>query len=58
MIFLKGRIGLPKLRYQIIVWTVNSTDQKNIFAVGSSTFGYYTGGQTGTTVPAALSIFF
>ncbi len=36
MMFLKGWLGLPKLRYQIIFWTVNTTDQKNIFA----TLGY------------------
>src|SRR5207244_13429481 len=33
MVFLKGWIALPKLRYQIILWTVNTTDQKAIFAV-------------------------
>src|SRR5436190_6909155 len=31
MVFLKGWLGLPKLRYQIILWTVNTTDQKAIF---------------------------
>ncbi len=36
MVFLKGWLGLPRLRYQIILWTVNTTDQKNIFA----TLGY------------------
>ena len=33
MVFLKGWIGKPKLIYTIILWTVNTTDQKNIFAV-------------------------
>ena len=33
MVFLKGWIGRPKLIYQIILWTVNTTDQKNLFAV-------------------------
>lgn len=32
MVFLKGWMGLPRLRYQIIFWTVNTTDQKAIFA--------------------------
>lgn len=32
MVFLKGWIGLPRLRYQFILWTVNTTDQKAIFA--------------------------
>lgn len=32
MVFFKGWIGLPKLRYQIALWTVNTTDQKAIFA--------------------------
>jgi hypothetical protein len=36
MVFLKGWAGLPKLRYNIILWTVNTTDQKAIFA----TLGY------------------
>ena len=31
MVFLKGWMGLPKLRY-VILWTVNTTDQKAIFA--------------------------
>lgn len=31
MLFFKGWLGLPKLRYQIILWTVNTTDQKAIF---------------------------
>ena len=33
MVFLKGWIALPKLVYQVILWTVNTTDQKNLFAV-------------------------
>jgi hypothetical protein len=33
MVFLKGWIGRPKLIYTVILWTVNTTDQKNIFAV-------------------------
>jgi DUF3011 family protein len=33
MVFFKGWIGLPKLVYTIILWTVNTTDQKAIFAV-------------------------
>jgi hypothetical protein len=33
MIHLKGWIGVPKLRYQITSWTVNSTDQTALFAV-------------------------
>ncbi len=36
MIFLKGWIGLPKLVYQTTLWTVNTTDQKNLFI----TMGY------------------
>jgi hypothetical protein len=32
MVFLKGWIGSPKLIYNIFFWTVNPTDQKNIFA--------------------------
>jgi hypothetical protein len=32
MVFLKGWIGNPKLIYNIFFWTVNPTDQKNIFA--------------------------
>ncbi|MCU0291016.1 MAG: DUF3011 domain-containing protein [Thermoanaerobaculaceae bacterium] len=31
MIFLKGWLGTPKLVYTIFFWTVNTTDQKNIF---------------------------
>ena len=33
MIHLKGWIGLPKLRYQMTLWTVNTTDQRALFAV-------------------------
>ncbi|AKU94883.1 hypothetical protein AKJ09_01547 [Labilithrix luteola] len=36
MVFFKGWIGLPKIRYQIILWTVNTTDQKALFG----TLGY------------------
>ena len=32
MVFLKGWIGDPKFVYNIFFWTVNPTDQKNIFA--------------------------
>ncbi|HVK84323.1 MAG TPA: hypothetical protein VM513_09450 [Kofleriaceae bacterium] len=32
MIHLKGWLGLPKLRYQITLWTVNTTDQDSLFA--------------------------
>ena len=32
MVFLKGWLGNPKLIYNIFFWTVNPTDQKNIFA--------------------------
>jgi hypothetical protein len=32
MIFFKGWIADPKLVYNIFLWTVNTTDQKNIFA--------------------------
>jgi hypothetical protein len=33
MIHLKGWLGVPKLRYQITLWTVNTTDQNALFAV-------------------------
>ena len=36
MVFLKGWLGLPKLVYQLTLWTVNTTDQINMFA----TVGY------------------
>ena len=32
MVFFKGWLGNPKLIYNIFFWTVNPTDQKNIFA--------------------------
>ena len=31
MVFFNGWMGLPKLRYTIILWTVNTTDQKALF---------------------------
>jgi hypothetical protein len=31
MVFLKGWMGVPKHRYVIFLWTVNTTDQKAIF---------------------------
>ena len=33
MVFLKGWMGLPQLVYQIMFWTVNTTDQDAIFGV-------------------------
>lgn len=33
MIHLKGWLGLPKLRFQITSWTVNTTDQDALFGV-------------------------
>ncbi len=36
MVFLKGWIGVPKLVYNLVLWTVNTTDQDAIFA----TIGY------------------
>lgn len=36
MVFFKGWVGNPKLVYNIFFWTVNPTDQKNLFA----SFGY------------------
>jgi hypothetical protein len=33
MVHLKGWIALPKLVYQITLWTVNTTDQKALFGV-------------------------
>jgi hypothetical protein len=33
MVFLKGWLGSPKLIYSITLWTVNTTDQRAIFAV-------------------------
>ena len=32
MVFFKGWVGHPKLIYNIFLWTVNPTDQKNFFA--------------------------
>ena len=47
LVFLKGWIGLPKLQYQVIFWTVNTTDQKAIFGVIgyqlSKKFSFYAG---------------
>ena len=39
MVFLKGWIGDPKFVYNIFFWTVNPTDQKNIFASVGYQFG-------------------
>ena len=36
MIFFKGWLANPKFLYNIFIWTVNTTDQKNIFG----SFGY------------------
>ena len=51
MIFFKGWTGITRLLYQIIVWTVNTTDQKNIFAVPDRTFLWPTRPITGSTQP-------
>jgi hypothetical protein len=54
MVFLKGWLGSPKLIYNITLWTVNTTDQRAIFAVLGYQFGrrfsLYTGlnGNPGT----------
>jgi hypothetical protein len=54
MVWLKGWMASPKLIYAITFWTVNATDQKNIFAnIGyqfSKGFNLYTGvnGNPGT----------
>ena len=32
MVFFKGWLGTPKLVYNVFLWTVNPTDQKNFFA--------------------------
>jgi hypothetical protein len=54
MVFLKGWLGSPKLIYSIILWTVNTTDQRAIFGVigyqFSRKFSLYTGlnGNPGT----------
>ena len=39
MIFLKGWVGVPKLIYNVIIWTVNTTDQDALFAVVGYQFG-------------------
>ena len=33
MVFLKGWLGSPKIVYNIVIWTVNATDQDALFAV-------------------------
>jgi hypothetical protein len=33
MVHLKGWLGVPKLRYQVTLWTVNTTDQDALFAM-------------------------
>ncbi len=33
MVHFKGWLGLPRLRYQLTLWTVNTTDQKALFGV-------------------------
>lgn len=33
MVFLKGWLGVQRLQYNVVLWTVNATDQKAIFAV-------------------------
>ena len=47
MVFFKGWLGLRKLQYQLILWTVNTTDQNAIFvSLGyqfSKKFGLYGG---------------
>ena len=54
MVFLKGWLGSPKLIYNVTLWTVNTTDQRAIFAVLGYQFGrkfsLYTGlnGNPGT----------
>jgi hypothetical protein len=54
MVFLKGWLGSPKLIYNITLWTVNTTDQRAIFAVlgyqFTRRFSLYTGlnGNPGT----------
>ena len=54
MVFFKGLLGTPKLVYAITFWTVNTTDQRAIFAnIGyqfSRKFSLYTGmnGNPGT----------
>jgi hypothetical protein len=54
IVFLKGWVGNPRLIYNVIFWTVNTTDQKAIFAVlgyqFSKRFSVYAGinGSPGT----------
>jgi hypothetical protein len=54
MVFLKGWLAQPKLVYNIVLWTVNTTDQRAIFAVlgyqFNRRFSLYTGlnGNPGT----------
>jgi hypothetical protein len=54
MVFLKGWVGRPQLVYNIVLWTVNTTDQRAIFAVlgwqFNRKFSLYTGlnGNPGT----------
>jgi hypothetical protein len=33
MVFFKGWLGTPKLIYTVLLWTVNTTDQKGIFPI-------------------------
>jgi hypothetical protein len=39
MIFLKGWLGTPKFIYNIVLWTVSTTDQKAIFGIIGYQFG-------------------
>ena len=39
MVFFKGWLGTEKLVYNIFLWTVNPTDQKNFFASAGYQFG-------------------
>ena len=39
MIFVKGWVGTPKLVYNILLWTVNTTDQRGIFPIIGYQFG-------------------
>jgi hypothetical protein len=54
MVFFKGWLGNPKMIYSIVLWTVNTTDQRAIFATlgyqFSRRFSLYTGlnGNPGT----------
>ncbi|HSO93374.1 MAG TPA: DUF3011 domain-containing protein [Candidatus Dormibacteraeota bacterium] len=38
MVFFKGWVGNPKAIYNIILWTVNTTDQKNLFVTAGYQF--------------------